>query len=260
MSESEVLQQEYLHAMGIETWQRRARSVGALPATSLEAETEARAEPAISGRAQAPGAGESEISIQLDHETASMDWVALQKAVSGCERCALYTTRSQTVFGGGDQQASLMIIGDFPDVDSEQQGEPFMGRSGQLLNEMLRAIGFKREQVYLSNLLKCRPSSNRDSQRGAMDSCAPYLQRQVALLQPSVVLAMGELTAQQLLKREEKLDLLRNGEHCFPGTAIPLIFSYHPAHLLSVTADKRKAWQDLQLTLRRLKQPTGAVL
>ncbi len=232
------LQRQYLKAMGIEVWQRRDLPVVELPQSQPVTVPQASESAAIIAN--------SEPSIVPTVDVSTMEWDALQRAVSTCERCSLHSTRTQTVFGVGDKQASLMIIGEAPGGDEDRQGEPFVGRAGQLLNEMLRAIGFKREQVYIANILKCRPPHNRDPKVDEVNCCDPYLKRQIALVQPVVVLAVGRIAAQNLLKSSERIGALRGREHQLPGTKIPLIATYHPAYLLRSPIEKRKAWQDLQ--------------
>lgn len=224
-------QQQYLDAMGIDVWQRRDLPADAIVQTSP------------------PETVPNEVKRTVAHPVAGdvgiMEWDRLRSTVASCKLCSLYTTRTQTVFGTGDQQANLMIIGDAPGVDEDRQGEPFVGRAGQLLNEMLRAIGFKREQVYIANIIKCRPSNSNAPQGTEMNSCHAYLQRQIALVQPAVIMAVGELTAQYLLKRDETLANLRGKEHRYPGSDIPVIATYHPTFLLDSSTEKRNAWHDL---------------
>jgi len=158
----------------------------------------------------------------------------------------LHSTQYQPLTGAGDQQANWMIIGGAPSQAEAQLGEPFVDAAGQLLNAMLAAIGLKRDQVYLTNLLKCKLET-REPNAEEVASCESYLLRQIALLQPSIILVMGEVTAQHLLKSAHRaIDTLRGTTHCLPGTDIPLVVTYHPSDLLRKPADKRKAWQDLQ--------------
>ena len=177
---------------------------------------------------------------------ASIDdlWQQLEQAVSSCTACALHTTRTQTVFGVGNKSADLLIIGEAPGRDEDLQGEPFVGRAGQLLNAMLAAIGFKRDQVYIANILKCRPPNNRDPKPGEAAACSPWLQQQIELIQPEVILVLGRIAAHQLLNTDQSLAALRGKQHIHAG--IPLIVSYHPAYLLRRPIEKRKSWQDLK--------------
>jgi DNA polymerase len=183
-----------------------------------------------------------------------MDWEQLRSTVLGCEQCELHQTRTQAVFGIGNQQAQWMVVGEAPGADEDRQGEPFVGRAGQLLNNMLYAIGLKREQVYIANVLKCRPPNNRDPKPEEVACCEAYLQRQVALIQPKLILAVGRIAAHNLLKTDVSLAKLRQHTFSYGETQTPLIVTYHPAYLLRSPREKRKAWQDLQYAVSVIKQ------
>jgi len=178
---------------------------------------------------------------------AAMDWTELAGAVRECTLCGLCATRTQTVFGTGDFRARLMVIGEAPGAEEDRQGEPFVGRAGQLLNSMLRAAGFERAQVYIANVLKCRPPNNRDPARDETDHCLPYLRRQIELVGPAVILCVGRIAAQRLLERDEPLARLRGRIHRLGRT--PMVVTYHPAYLLRSPSEKRKSWDDLKLAL-----------
>lgn len=179
-------------------------------------------------------------------EIALLDWRDLQARVAVCTRCPeLVENRSQTVFGVGNHNADWLVIGEAPGAEEDQQGEPFVGRAGQLLNAMLLAIGLQREQVFIANILKCRPPNNRDPHLEEAANCAPYLQRQIALIQPKIILAVGRIAAQNLLNSDEAIGKLRGQMHSYRN--IPLVVTYHPAYLLRTPSDKRKAWEDLKL-------------
>jgi len=175
-----------------------------------------------------------------------MDWAALRACVAGCTRCALHVTRTQTVFGTGDCHAGWMIIGEAPGADEDRQGEPFVGRAGQLLNEMLHAAGYQREQVYITNILKCRPPGNRNPLPEEVMCCQDYLVRQIELVQPKIILALGGIAAQNLLHTEVSVGRLRGIRHSYGESGIPLVVTYHPAYLLRSPLEKRKVWEDLQ--------------
>jgi uracil-DNA glycosylase family 4 len=177
---------------------------------------------------------------------AGVDWPELRARVATCTRCALCTTRTQTVFGVGSQTAEWLIVGEAPGAEEDRQGEPFVGRAGQLLNSMLRAIGLAREQVYIANVLKCRPPGNRDPAPGEAAECLPYLEQQIALLKPKIMLAVGRIASQNLLRTEVTLGRLRQQVHTFGISRVPLVVTYHPAYLLRTPTDKRKAWEDLK--------------
>ncbi len=174
-------------------------------------------------------------------------WSPLETEALACTRCELHRTRTRVVFGVGDRRARWLVIGEAPGADEDRQGEPFVGRAGQLLNEMLRAAGVVREQVYIANILKCRPPENRDPKPEESRECSRYLERQIALVQPGLILAVGRIAAQFLLAVDTPIGQLRGRVHAFGPAAIPLVVTYHPAYLLRSPGQKRKAWEDLCL-------------
>jgi DNA polymerase len=178
---------------------------------------------------------------------AGLDWSSLRAAVAGCTRCPLHQGRTQTVFGVGSETADWMIVGEAPGAEEDRRGEPFVGRAGKLLDEMLRAVGLDRERVFIANILKCRPPGNRDPAAEEAASCRGYLDRQIALLQPKLILAVGRIAAQQLLGVDAPLARLRGRPHRLPGPEVPVVVTYHPAYLLRSPGQKRKAWEDLCL-------------
>ncbi len=183
--------------------------------------------------------------------TLTLDWPALHDAVQACRACPLGSTRTQAVFGVGHPRAHWMLIGEAPGEQEDLQGEPFVGASGQLLDNMLRAIGLTRaeappeRQVFIANTLKCRPPKNRNPEPAETSQCAPYLARQIALVQPRILLALGRFAAQALLNSDEPVGKLRGRVHRVGG--VPLVVTYHPAYLLRSPADKARAWEDLCL-------------
>lgn len=177
-------------------------------------------------------------------------WENLRAQVTACTLCELHKGRTQTVFGVGDVNADWMIIGEAPGRDEDLQGEPFVGRAGQLLNSMLYAIGLRREQVFIANILKCRPPNNRDPRPEEVASCEPYLKQQIAMIKPKIILAVGRIAAQNLLKVETPIGKMRGIRYEYPGSDIPVVVTYHPAYLLRSPREKRKAWQDLQLAVK----------
>jgi DNA polymerase len=217
-----------LDAIGIERFVPRV-APAAVPPT-VPAATDAAASPA-SGSAGAP------------------DWEALALAVSGCTRCALAATRTQTVFGVGDRAARWLVIGEAPGADEDRQGEPFVGRAGQLLNSMLRAAGLARGQVYIANVLKCRPPGNRDPLPEEVRCCAPFLARQIELVAPRLILCVGRIAAQNLLGTETPIGKLRGQVHTLASHGVPVVVTYHPAYLLRSPGEKRKVWDDLRLAM-----------
>jgi uracil-DNA glycosylase family 4 len=223
-----ALRGEYLAAMNLEFWVLRAQPTAAAAAAAAAAPAPAPAPAAAALR------------------EAGLDWPQLRERVAGCTRCALSATRTQTVFGVGNFQADWLIVGEAPGADEDRQGEPFVGRAGQLLNSMLRAIGLAREQVFIANVLKCRPPGNRDPAPQEIAECLPYLERQIALIKPKIMLAVGRIASQALLNTTVPLGRLRQQVHAFGASRVPLVVTYHPAYLLRTPADKRKAWEDLK--------------
>ncbi len=190
-------------------------------------------------------------------EVPLMDWESLRRTVSGCTLCGLQTTRTQTVFGVGDPQAEWMVIGEAPGADEDAQGEPFVGRAGQLLNNMLKALGLERNQVYIANILKCRPPNNREPKPEEAAHCAPYLERQIALINPRIIVAVGRIAAQNLLQTDTPIGRMRGRVYHFGPRSIPVVVTYHPAYLLRSPGEKRKAWADLQFAQEVLARGHG---
>ncbi len=186
-------------------------------------------------------------SSQTVSDDKSKDWQTLQHQVTQCTACELYKTRTQTVFGVGNPQAKCLFVGEAPGADEDAQGEPFVGRAGKLLNAMLYAINVPRESIYIANILKCRPPNNRNPSREEMVCCTPFLQRQIKLIQPKLIVALGTIAAQYLLATKETIGHLRGQRFEYADTGTPLIATYHPAYLLRSPSQKRKSWEDLQL-------------
>jgi uracil-DNA glycosylase len=203
---------DYLAALGLEFWRTRTPTPSA-PVAAV---------------------GATDVAAQL------------RARVAACTRCGLSTTRTQTVFGVGNQAAEWLVVGEAPGAEEDRQGEPFVGRAGQLLNSMLRAIGLPREQVYIANVLKCRPPNNRDPLPGEAAECVPFLERQIALLKPKIMLVVGRVAAQNLLRSDLPLGRLRQQVHLFGTSRVPVVVTYHPAYLLRTPKEKRKAWEDLK--------------
>ena len=174
------------------------------------------------------------------------DWAELEQMVSGCTLCGLQESRTRTVFGVGNRNADWLVIGEAPGADEDRQGEPFVGRAGQLLTEMLFAIGLQREDVFICNILKCRPPGNRNPSTEEVDFCHAWLQRQIELIDPRLILAVGGVAANGLLGLNEKVGALRGKVHSYGEQEIPLVVTYHPAYLLRSPLEKRKVWKDLQ--------------
>ncbi|HET7306213.1 MAG TPA: uracil-DNA glycosylase [Gammaproteobacteria bacterium] len=230
---------DMLNAMGITVWVPR----DAAPAT---------AEPVVEPPpAPAPKAAQVKPSPAPapDPGTATMTWAALEAAVAQCTACRLHATRTQTVFGVGNRSAEWMIIGEGPGYEEDKRGEPFVGPAGKLLNAMLQATGRAREDVYIANVVKCRPPENRNPQPDEAARCEPFLARQIALIRPKVILAVGKVAANNLLGTEASLARLRGKVHRHPKFDIPIVVTYHPAYLLRQPQDKRKSWMDLKLAM-----------
>jgi uracil-DNA glycosylase family 4 len=232
--------EQYLEALGIDLWVSRAAAASAVPERQLELAPVVTASIPVSTTAQpAPS-------------DCAATWSALQAQVRECTRCGLCKTRTQTVFGVGQPRARLLVIGEAPGQDEDAQGEPFVGRAGQLLNSMLRAMGNPRETVYIANMIKCRPPGNRDPTASEVASCMPYLNHQIDLIGPRLILVVGRIAAQNLLATEAPVGRLRGQVHRYGAHDTPLIVTYHPAYLLRSPGEKRKAWTDLKFARAQL--------
>lgn len=226
MDETQRLQ--YLEAMGITVWVARDAKQAEAAVTDMPTDA-AEPKPAQSNDA----------------------WDALAAEVAACTGCGLCATRKNTVFGSGNKTADWLLVGEGPGQHEDEQGLPFVGNAGQLLTEMIRAFGESRDSVFITNVVKCRPPNNRDPHSDEVASCHDYLQRQIALIQPKIILAVGRIAAQTLLDSHAPLSKLRSQVHTLNG--IPLVVVYHPAYLLRSLPEKRKAWQDLQFAMRTLQ-------
>jgi DNA polymerase len=182
---------------------------------------------------------------------ASLDWPELKQRVSGCHRCDLREGCTQTVFGVGCEQADWMFVGEAPGFEEDAAAEPFVGHAGRLLDNMLLAIKLKRSEAYIANVIKCRPEDDRHPHVGEIASCLPYLQRQIGLVQPKLIVALGKTAATALLGTDATIASLRGTVHDYKG--IPLIVTYHPAYLLRSPMEKAKAWQDLCLAVKTMQ-------
>jgi DNA polymerase len=234
-----------LEALGIDVYVRRDLGPAA-PDAAMERSTLALRLPANAERF--PRAPSPPCAMRPE---SALDWDELRAAVAACTRCELHAGRTQTVFGVGARDARWMIIGEAPGAEEDRKGEPFVGRAGQLLTSMLRALGLAREQVYIANILKCRPPGNRDPRPDEARSCRGYLERQIELISPTLILAVGRIAAQTLLGTELALGRLRGQVHALGERRWPVIVTYHPAYLLRSPGEKRKAWEDL-LYARRI--------
>jgi uracil-DNA glycosylase family 4 len=248
---------QYLQAIGVELWvPRRALEGG--PAADRDAAVAAGdsvrgvadVRDAPTGRQVAEIAAATSAHSRSTGEASSAaatGWESLRAEVLACTRCSLHTSRTQGVFGVGNRQAQWLVVGEAPGAEEDRRGEPFVGRAGHLLDAMLRAIGLSRaNNVYIANVLKSRPPGNRDPKPEEVAACLPFLLRQIELLRPRVMLAVGRIAAQNLLATDAPLGRLRGRVHYFGEFNTPLVVTYHPAYLLRTPGDKRKAWEDLK--------------
>jgi uracil-DNA glycosylase len=238
----------YLRALDIDVWERRDQP--AAPDASP-----ARADdPLPTGERVAAVHGlEARAPVEAGGEVGALGWTELQSRVSACTLCPLHATRTKPVFGVGNRDARWMVIGEAPGADEDRQGEPFVGRAGQLLNSMLKAMGLAREEVFIANILKSRPPNNRDPKPEEVRACIPYLYRQIELVNPRMILCVGRIAAQTLLDTDVTIGKLRGRLHKLP-TGRPMVVTYHPAYLLRSPGEKRKTWADLVLAMQTFEQ------
>ena len=250
----------YLRALGVDVYVPRR----ALEPIDVAAAAAAPALPSAgsSARQASPAPPVPAATATNSTSAAALGWDDLRAAVAACQRCDLHRARTQTVFGVGNPSARWMFIGEAPGMEEDARGEPFVGRAGQLLNAMIRSLGMRREDVFIANILKCRPPGNRDPKPAEAASCRGFLERQVALVDPTLVIAVGRIAAQSLLMTETPIAKLRGKVHTFGARQWPLLVTYHPAYLLRSPGEKRKAWQDLlqarQLFARLEREGAGA--
>jgi DNA polymerase len=237
---------QYLAEIGIPVWRLRSTAISDDEAIAVAANVEPlRNEVAV----PVASLGTARVGRGTDRV-----WDELAAQVRACTRCGLHAGRTQTVFGVGRRDAELFVIGEAPGADEDRQGEPFVGRAGQLLNAMLRAIGLPRSEVYIANILKCRPPSNRDPEPSESAACTPYLSRQIELVQPRVLLAVGRISAQWLLQTDTPIGRLRGRVLRYGERNTPLVVTYHPAYLLRTPLAKATAWTDLCLVKELLSR------
>lgn len=259
-----ALDEAALDTLGLTTlWVRRGASVGGggdvrepspppRQAAAQGDDTAPQETPGLAQEAPAAGVPQGEATQRVvstpgtESGVAMLDWDALEARVAACEQCRLCEKRTRTVFGVGDRAADWMLIGEAPGENEDKQGEPFVGQAGKLLDSMLRAVSLARgENVYIANVVKCRPPGNRNPEPDEVARCEPYLQRQVALVKPKLIVALGRVAAQNLLKTDASISSLRGRVHRYED--VPVIVTYHPAYLLRSLPDKAKAWLDLCL-------------
>jgi len=231
--------------MGIDVWVERSPGVPVLSENSLDADVPHPKPVAPTPQANTPAQTESLASAEVP-----VNWAQLRSAVASCIACPLHETRTQTVFGVGNENADWLFVGEAPGADEDAQGEPFVGRAGKLLNAMLFALGLGREQVFIANVLKCRPPNNRDPRPEEVVSCEHFLRDQINLIKPRIIVALGRHAAHNLLKTDQPLSRLRGKIHTYENT--PLIVTYHPAYLLRSPGEKGKAWTDLCMAQKQV--------
>lgn len=242
-------QRDLLELMGARVWKRRApgHSAGAPPAP-----------PPASFAASGESAGQQEPAPPA---AGPPGLEALRSAVAACTACPLHASRQQTVFGVGNPRAEWMFVGEGPGEEEDRRGEPFVGRAGKLLDNMLRAMELDRARVYIANIVKCRPPGNRNPALEEAAACIPYLHRQIELIGPRLIVALGAVAAQRLLETDQPVGALRGELKHAPQLRCPVLVTYHPAYLLRSPGQKRKAWDDLQLAMREmeaLRQASGS--
>lgn len=246
---------DYLRALGVQVWvprgsDRGGDDVDVSPPRNLPEPPPAVATPIVPEVVVTARSGAPAPLVDVPQ-----DWTGLRAMVAGCTRCKLCATRTQTVFGVGPQQATLMVVGEGPGADEDAQGEPFVGRAGKLLDEMLAAIGrSRRENTFIANVVKCRPPGNRDPEPDEAEACRPYLEQQIRLVKPRLIVALGRVAAQRLLSTDQPLGKLRGPLHHYGPDRTPLFITYHPAYLLRSPREKAKSWEDLKKVWRFLQQ------
>ena len=231
---------DYLESMGIEIWKLRS--------LESDTETETAAESELD-----PISTKHKVEPKPGEHLSDLDLESVANIVAGCEKCVLSKTRTNTVFGSGSENADIMFIGEGPGRDEDLQGLPFVGRAGKLLTAMISALGYSREEVYICNVVKCRPPNNRDPRHQEANACSIYLRRQIELISPKVIVALGRISAQLLLDTELPLARLRGKTHQLFDLRVNLIVTYHPAYLLRRPSEKSKAWEDLWIAHQFLK-------
>ncbi len=218
-------QQQYLEEIGITVWsERELVSIEATPTDIKHVSEENKS-------------SYKELGQELSH---------LANQVEACDQCELHKSRTQTVFGVGNRNSDWLIVGEAPGADEDFKGEPFVGRAGKLLNAMLFSMGLQRQEVFIANILKCRPPKNRDPKINEVEACEKYLRQQIALIKPKIILALGRIAAQNLLKLDTPIGKMRGNSYLYPDTNLPVVVTYHPAYLLRSPREKRKVWQDIK--------------
>ena len=240
----EELRRYYLDTMGIQVWDELYPE-----AVPMNVQEEVTVSAVVESPVQEETLQDKPTESETQPDASNSNWQELESLVNQCTKCKLQATRSQAIFGAGNQNARLLVIGEAPRQDEDAQAKVFVGESGDLLTAMLKAIDLPREDVYITSIVKCYSPEKRDPLTAEIEICHAYLRRQIELIQPKVIYSVGAMATQALLHSEESISLLRERQHNYEG--IPLIASFHPAYLLRKPSEKRKAWQDL-LQVKRL--------
>ena len=220
-----IRRQQYLEEIGITVWLERKL---------VDKET---ADFNVKSISEKNKSFETELDKNLDH---------LSRQIETCKLCELHKSRTKTVFGIGNKNADWLVIGEAPGADEDLRGEPFVGRAGKLLNAMLLSMGLQRKEVFIANILKCRPPKNRDPKSDEVKVCENYLRQQIELIRPKIILALGRIAAQNLLKSTTPIGKMRGNSYLYPDSDLPVVVTYHPAYLLRSPSEKRKVWEDLK--------------
>ncbi len=226
-----IRQQQYLKEIGITVWSERKfahrEKEDAIKLAGFDAKSISKNNRSL----------ETDLDKDLNY---------LSRQVETCNSCELHKFRTNTVFGIGNKDADWLVIGEAPGVDEDLKGEPFVGRAGKLLNSMLLSVGLQRKDVFIANILKCRPPKNRDPKPDEVKACEKYLRQQIKLINPKIILALGRIAAQNLLKSTTPIGKMRGNSYQYPDSDLPVVVTYHPAYLLRSPTEKRKVWEDLK--------------
>ncbi len=246
----------YLNALDIQQWRERDSQIEDIADEIIQqadviTHTVAKTASKIIQSQPTEPAVQPIAKIDID-KISKMDLSSLEMHVRACDACDLHKTRKQTVFGVGHHKTDWLIIGEAPGADEDREGEPFVGRAGQLLTQMLRAIGLAREEVFITNILKCRPPNNRDPKPEEVTACNAYLNQQIDLLEPKIILALGRIAAQSLLQSNVPIGKMRGKLYHLERNNIPIVVTYHPAYLLRSPKEKRKVWEDLKFARQQI--------
>ncbi len=249
---------ELLEELGLMPWRLRGTAAVEKTAAPIDSAEPLPSEVGVKEPPLAPAEAREEASLEArEQRIAQLSWDDFAADVAACTACSLCKTRNKPVPGVGDVHARWLFVGEGPGAEEDRKGEPFVGQAGHLLDQMLAALGMKRgDDVYIANVLKCRPPNNREPTPQEADACRPYLERQIALIQPKIIVALGRSAAKLLLNTDASIASLRGRVHRYRD--VPLMVTYHPAYLLRSPADKAKSWEDLVFTKRHLESVSAS--